>query len=189
LTHSLIDDAALGLSAAINNKVAKEIPHVTHKISIESVLKERVKHHVSYFLPKHDAFCVLNISISQDDPNKLFFEAYAELNKFGFQEADLDKINIEDFMLELYPLRPVVTEGLTHYFDSDEIGKCDPSKPITRRTFKIRYRVLCQYVKIQDITDYKFDEMSEMAFPYIKSLYDVFKIIHPNPKNLKGDVN
>ena len=189
MTHSLIDDAALGLLPAINNKVAREIPQVTHKISIASVLKEKVEYNVSYFIPKHDAFCVLNISISQDDPNKLFFEAYAELNEFDFKESDLHKINIEDFMLELFPLRPVVTEGITRHFGSDEIGKYDPSKPTARRTFKIRYRVLCKYVKIQDITDYKFDEMSEMAFPYIKSLYDVFKIIHPNSKNLKGDVN
>ena len=188
MTHSL-DDLVLNLILVINNKVTREIPQVTLKISIASVLKERVEYHVSYFLPKHDAFCVLNISISQDDPNKLFFEAYAELNKFGFQEADLDKINIEDFMLELFPLRPVVTEGITRHFGSDEIGKYDPSKPTARRTFKIRYRVLCQYVKMQDITDYRFDEMSEMAFTYIKSLYDVFKIIHPNSKNLKGDVN
>ena len=122
MTHSL-DDLVLNLILAINNKVTREIPQVTLKISIASVLKERVEYHVSYFLPKHDAFCVLNISISQDDPNKLFFEAYAELNKFGFQEADLDKINIEYFMLELFPLRTVVTEGITRHLCSSEMGK------------------------------------------------------------------
>jgi len=74
LTSSLIDNIALGLLAAINNKVAREIPQVTHKISIASVLKERVEYHSSYFLPKHDAFCILNASVAQDDPNELFFE-------------------------------------------------------------------------------------------------------------------
>ena len=190
MTYSLVGSLALDLLLAINSKVVREIPKVAYWTSVKDVSENSIEYGVSYGLPEHDAFCTLDISVTRDDPDEIHFGVHAELNKFGFQEADLHKINIEDFMLELYPLRPVVANGFTHYFTSDENGKYDPNKPTARRTFTIRYRALSKSIKKQDIiSNYRFDEMSERVFPYIKSLYDVFKIIHPNSKNLKGDVN
>lgn len=190
MTYSLVASLALDLLLAINSKVVREIPEATHWASVEDASANSVEYSISYGLPEHDAFCMLDISVSQDNSNELSFGVHAELNEFDFEESDLHKINIEDFLLELFPLRPVVTQGLTHYFKSDENGKYDPNKPTARRTFTIRYRALSKSIKKQDIiSNYRFDEMSERVFPYIKSLYDVFKIIHPNSKNLKGDVN
>ena len=185
MTYSLVGSLALDLLLAINNKVVRGIPNVVYWTSVKDTSVNSVEYDVSYSLPEHDAFCTLDISVTQDDPDEIHFGVHAELNKFGFQEADLDKFNIKDFMLELYPLRPVVANGFTYYFTSDEIGKYDPNKPVARRTFSVKYRALSKSVKKQDrITNYRFDEMSERVFPNIKSLYDVFKTIHPNSKNL-----
>ncbi len=180
MTYSLIGNLALDLLFAINGKVEREIPTVSSRASIKDVTANSMECWISYSLLEHHVFCILDISITQDNPDEMHFGVHAELNEFGFEDADLDKINIEDFMLKLYPLKPVVAKGITHYFASNENGQYDPSKPVTRRTFSVKYRALSKSVKKQDIVaNYRFDEMSESVFPYIKSLCDVFKIIQP----------
>jgi hypothetical protein len=184
LTYSLVGSLALDLLLVINSKVTREIPEVTHWASAEDVSENSAVYGISYHLPEYNTFCMLDVSVTQDDSDEIHFGAHAELNRFGFEEAELHRLNIEDFMLELFPLRPVVTKGFTHYFASDENGKYDPSKPVARRTLSIKYRALSKSIKKQDyIPNYRFGEMSECVFPYVKSLYDVFKTIHPNFKN------
>lgn len=188
--YSLVGDLVMNLILAINSKVAREIPEITYKVSIENATENIVEYCLSYYLLKHNAFCILNISVAQYDPNELFFEVYAELNEFDFEESDLHKINIEDFKLKEFHLRPVVTEGITRYFDTGKNGKYDQHKSTAKRTFKVKYRALTESVKEEEeIDDYKFDEMSKVVFPYIKSLSEIFTVIHPNCKNLKGGVN
>ena len=190
MIYSVVGDLVLNLILAINSKVVREIPEITYEVSIKNVTENIVEYYLSYYIFKHQAFCILNISVAQYDPNELFFEVYAALNEFDFEESDLHKINIEDLMLKQSHLKPVVTEGITHNFDSDEIGKYEPNKLTARRTFKVKYRALTQSVKEEEeIDNYRFDEMSKVVFPYIKSLYYIFKIIHPNSKNLKSNVN
>jgi len=184
--YSLVGDLVLNLILAINSKVVREIPEITYKVSIKNVTENIVEYYLSYYLLKHNAFCILNISVAQYDPKELFFEVYAELNEFDFEESDLHKINIENLMLKQFHLRPVVTEGITRYFDTGKNGKYDQHKSTAKRTFKVKYRALTESVKEkEEIDNYRFDEMSERVFPYIKSLSEIFKVIHPDHENLK----
>lgn len=176
----------MDLLLAINNKVTSEIPNVEYWTSMEDMSANSAEYGVSYSLPENNVFCMLDISVTQNESDEIHFGAHAELNKFGFEEADLHKINIADTMLELYPLRPVVEKGFTHYFASDENGKHNPNKLAVRQTFSVKYRALSKSTMIQyNTTNYRFDEMAENVFPYIKSLYDIFKTIHPNIENLE----
>ncbi|MEX0862155.1 hypothetical protein [Nitrosopumilus sp.] len=181
MTYSLVASLAFDLILAINDKIVREIPNVTYWADVEDVSANSVECSISYSLPEHGAFCTLDISVTQDNPDEVYFGVHAELNEFDFEESDLHVINIEDSMLELYPLRPIMTQGITRYFESDENGEYSPSRSVAKRTFTVKFMALSKSIKTQDnITNYRFDEMSERVFPYIKSLYDVFKIIHPN---------
>jgi hypothetical protein len=95
------------------------------------------------------------------------------------KESRLDKISNENIMMHHYHLKPMVTEGLNHYFDTDAKEKDDQSKSTASLTFKVRYRAITEYMEEKKHLDsYGFEEMSNKAFPYIKSLYEIFKVIH-----------
>ncbi len=179
--YSFVGNLALDLLSAINSKVLKEIPDIQYSCRVDDVSVNRAVYSVSYSIPKHNVFCILEINVIQYDPPDLCFEVYADYREYDFKKPDLHKINIEHLMSQYANLRPIITEGITHYYSIDENKKTYCIKPTADRYFKVRYRAVEEYDKEDDrhVTDYGFEEMANRAYPCIKSLYDIYQIVHP----------
>jgi len=190
LTCSLVSSVTLDLLLAIHSKVAKEISDVSQWTSVD--VSENISEYcLSYAIPKtSNAFCVLYISVSQYEPPELFFEVYADYEYLCLKDGDGYKTCVDDLMSRYAHIKPVLTKGFVNYFDTDENEKINLKKSTAKPSFKVKYML------IQDIIDgkenyhdsYGFDEMANDIFPYIKSVYEISKIIHPNSTNPNGGV-
>lgn len=178
--YSLVSDLALDLILAINSKVTKEIPDMVSYGYLKEASMNQAIYKIHFCIHgKREAFCILEITVFQYD-KELDFEVFAEYEEYDFEESNLDKISIGTIMTQYRHLRPIVTEGIRHYFDNDENVK-DNCKSTARRTFKVRYTAITEYMeeKVGYLDSYGFEEMSNKVFLYIKSLYEIFKVIHP----------
>jgi len=191
LTYSLVGSLALDLLFAINSKVVKEIPKVTHWARAD-ISENILEYGLGYAIPEMPApFCDLRISVPQHGSSELFVDVCADYEYSFIEDRDVCKTLVDNLMSEHIDLKPIITKESVKRFDTDKNGKTNFDKPITKPSFKIRYMVLhYSIMEKEDICNsYDFDKMANDVFPYIKSLYGISKIIHPNSENLKGDVN
>ena len=185
--YSLVGNLALDLLLAINSKALKEIPKLKTWGHVEDVSENNAVIHLSLGIPeKLESFCVIEITVTQYD-KEVFFEVIAKHEEFDIEVSDLHRINIDDLMSQYADLRPVITEGFRHYYNIDEFQKTDIVKPAARRTFEVNYTAVFEFIEEQTSqVNYGFDKMANKAFPYIKSLHEIYKIIHPEEAEFSG---
>jgi len=189
LKYSLVGSLTLDLLLAIHSNVAKEIPDIVQWTRV-NVSEELTEYSLSYAVSEeHDAFCVLCISVSQFEPPKLFFEVDVDYESHCMEDGDDHRINNGRMSKYAY-LWPVITNGFIDYFGVDENGKTNLDKPAAKPRFKVKYHVTRAGIdEIEGYRDsYGFDEIANRIIPYIKSLHETFKMIHPNNENLNGSM-
>jgi len=177
-----VRNVSLDLLLKINNKAIEKIPGITSSGGVE----EAVENCGSYRLylrtaGKREAFCAFEVIVTKIN-DALVFEVFAEHEEDDFKESKLGKINIENLMSKYSKLKPLITEGIMHLFGDFDSETIDWSKRTAKRTFKVRYRVIDEHVEEnEDHThDFDLDKMSNKSIPYIESMLEIFKVIHPD---------
>lgn len=181
-----VGGVALGLLLEINNKAMKEIPEIRSWGGVDEVSENCGSYNLYLgMIEKREAFCRLGVVVNQID-KELVFEVFTEHEEHDFKKSDLHKINIENLMSQYSNLKPVVTEGIVHLYGDIENGKIDWDKRVAKRTFKVSYKIIEEFIKENEdySHDYDLGEMSKKAIPYIKSLLEIFKVIHPSREKL-----
>jgi len=135
-------------------------------------------------------FCDLCISVPQHGSLELFVDVCTDYEYHSLKDRDMYKTIVDNLMSQHIDLKPIITKEFVKHFDTDKNGKTNFYKPITKPSFKIRYMVLHYSINEKEniCNGYDFDKMANDIFPYIKSLYEISKIIHLHSKNLKGGV-
>jgi len=126
------------------------------------------------------AYGQITINVHESDDNSLMFEVYGELEEIEFEESLFEHIDVESIMKEFANLKPVVTEGLTHYYGIEELGgKTDLNERKAERNLKVRFRIFSNsYEQNEDATyDFDLDQMAEGTLQYVTALHKISKAL------------
>jgi hypothetical protein len=183
--NPLMGSFALDLLLAINGKVVKEIPNVVHWASVK-MSENSLEYHIGYAIPTVPVpFCDLCIFVSQPGSSELFIDVCADYEYQNLQDLDMYKIKVNNLISQHIDLKPSITKEVVTSFDRDDFDK-----PITKQIFRIKY-VAYHYTSAEKgiiWENHEFDKIANDIFPYIKSLHEISKIIHPNYENLERDI-
>jgi len=186
MTYFLTANFAMDLLLAVTRKVTKEIPEVKQWSSIGHVSENSLQYGLHYALPEHSAFCSLHISVKQDEPRMLEFAVDADYLEVYLEDKELHKIDIGDLMSRYKHLLPFIKKEVVYSHDFSIDGKTNPHTYTGKSVFKVKYWIADEIIEESTARDnYCFDEMASKILPYIKSLHEIFKVLHPNHENLK----